>query len=91
MAGIIAFVFAFVARKANLFFLAIATLALSELIIEVVREWQEFTGQIGGEVALTESQRIELFGWKVTSLDETQRPTSATSSGCTSWRWRPSS
>jgi ABC-type branched-subunit amino acid transport system ATPase component/ABC-type branched-subunit amino acid transport system permease subunit len=68
VAGIIAFVFAYIARKANLFFLAIATLALSELILEVIREWQEFTGQIGGEVALTESQRIELFGWKVTSL-----------------------
>ena len=68
VAGVIAFVFAYVARKANLFFLAIATLALSELISEVIREWQEFTGQIGGEVALTESQRIELFGWKVTSL-----------------------
>jgi ABC-type branched-subunit amino acid transport system ATPase component/ABC-type branched-subunit amino acid transport system permease subunit len=67
-AGVIAFVFAYVARKANLFFLAIATLALSELISQVIRQWQEFTGQIGGEVALTESQRIELFGWKVTSI-----------------------
>ena len=68
VAGVIAFAFAYVARKANLFFLAIATLALSELIAEVIREWQEFTGQIGAEVALTENQRIDLFGWKVTSL-----------------------
>ena len=55
VAGIIAFVFAYVARKANLFFLAIATLALSELISEVIREWQEFTGQIG---ARSRSPRI---------------------------------
>lgn len=68
VSGVIAFAFAWVARKANLFFLAIATLALSELILEVIREWKEFTGQIGAEVALNESQRIELFGWKATSL-----------------------
>lgn len=68
VASVIAFAFAWVARKANLFFLAIATLALSELILEVIREWKEFTGQIGAEIALTESQRIEIFGWKATSL-----------------------
>ncbi len=67
-AGVIAFAFAFIARRANLFFLAIATLALSEVLTLIIREWKEFTGQIGGEVALTESQRIDLFGWKVTSL-----------------------
>ena len=50
VAGIIAFGFAYIARKANLFFLAIATLALSELITEVIIQWQEFTGQIGGEI-----------------------------------------
>jgi ABC-type branched-subunit amino acid transport system ATPase component/ABC-type branched-subunit amino acid transport system permease subunit len=67
-AGLIAFGFAFIARKANLFFLAIATLALSELLSQIIKQWREFTGQIGGEVALTESQRIDIFGWKVTSL-----------------------
>lgn len=71
VASIIAVVFAWVARRANLFFLAIATLALSELILEVIKNWTEFTGQIGAEVALTESQRIEIFGWKVTSLTNT--------------------
>jgi len=70
-AAVIASVFAWVARRANLFFLAIATLALSELILEVIKNWTEFTGQIGAEVALTESQRIEIFGWKVTSLTNT--------------------
>ena len=71
-ASVIAFAFAYVARKANLFFLAIATLALSELILEVIREWEQLTGQIGGEAALTESQRIELFGWQVTSLTSSE-------------------
>lgn len=68
VAVVIAFAFAWVARKANLFFLAIATLALTELILEVIKEWKEFTGQQGAEIALTESQRIEIFGWQVTSL-----------------------
>src|SRR5262245_21583487 len=70
---VIAFAFAYIARKANLFFLPIATLALSELILEVIREFKEFTGQIGGEAALTESQRIEIFGWKVTAITDTAR------------------
>jgi ABC-type branched-subunit amino acid transport system ATPase component/ABC-type branched-subunit amino acid transport system permease subunit len=72
-ACVIAFAFAYVARKANLFFLAIATLALSELILEVIREFKEFTGQIGGEAALTEDQRIEIFGWKVTDIADPAR------------------
>ena len=67
-AGLVAFGFAYIARRANLFFLAIATLALSELINQVILHWKEFTGRDGGELALTESQRIEIFGWKVTSL-----------------------
>lgn len=68
VACFVAFGFAWIARKANLFFLAIATLALSELITEVIKQWKEFSGAEGAEVALTESQRIEIFGWKVTSI-----------------------
>ena len=41
----IAFAFAWVARKANLFFLAIATLALSEIINQVISQWNQFTGR----------------------------------------------
>ena len=44
-ASIIALGFAFIARKANLFFLAIATLALSELIDQVILHWKESTGR----------------------------------------------
>lgn len=68
VAAAIAFLFAWIARKANLFFLAIATLALSELITEVIKQWKEFSGAEGAEVALTESQRIEIFGWKATAI-----------------------
>ncbi len=63
-AAVIAFAFAWVARKANLFFLAIATLALSEIIAEVIREWEQFTGQVGAEVSNVAP--IELFGWTAT-------------------------
>ena len=65
VASIIAFAFAWVARKANLFFLAIATLALSEIIAEVIREWEQFTGQVGAEISNVAP--IELFGWTATS------------------------
>src|SRR5439155_5630992 len=50
VACLIAFLFAFVARKSNLFFLAIATLALSEIIDVVISQWNQFTGQIGAEI-----------------------------------------
>ena len=67
VACVIAFGFAWVARKANLFFLAIATLALSEIIAEVIREWEQFTGQIGAEIGNVAP--IEMFGWDATSLE----------------------
>ena len=73
VAAIIAFVFAYIARNANLFFLGIATLALAQLMTEVILQWKEFTGQDGAEVALRDNQRIEfhlfnLFHWKATAL-----------------------
>src|SRR5262249_44411864 len=49
-AGLISFTFAFMARKANLFFLAIASLALSQLLIIVVENWDSFTGRPGGDI-----------------------------------------
>jgi branched-chain amino acid transport system permease protein len=66
VASVIAFLFSVVARKANLFFLAIATLALSELITEVLHEWEQFTGQLGGEIG--QVAPIELFGWTATAV-----------------------
>jgi len=65
VAGMIAFAFAFMARKANLFFLAIATLALSQLLVIVVQNWDAFTGQAGGEIGGVKP--IDIFGWKATN------------------------
>jgi ABC-type branched-subunit amino acid transport system ATPase component/ABC-type branched-subunit amino acid transport system permease subunit len=65
VAAVIAFVFAWVARRANLFFLAIATLALSEIINQVITQWNQFTGVDGAE--LHDVKPIELFGWTATS------------------------
>jgi branched-chain amino acid transport system permease protein len=65
VACLIAFGFAWIARKANLFFLAIATLALGQIITQVITQWDEFTGARGGEVYNVKP--IELFGWTVTT------------------------
>ena len=66
VACVIAGAFAYIARRANLFFLAIATLALSFIIEEVIKEWDQFTGQAGGEIGGVHP--IELFGWKASTL-----------------------
>jgi len=62
VACVIAAAFAYIARRANLFFLAIATLALSFIIEEVIKQWDQFTGQAGGEIGGVHP--IEIFGWK---------------------------
>ena len=65
VAAVIAIAFAWVARRANLFFLAIATLALSEIINQVITQWNQFTGVDGAE--LHDVKPIDLFGWTATS------------------------
>lgn len=65
VAAVIAFAFAWVARRANLFFLAIATLALSEIINQIITQWNQFTGVDGAE--LHDVKPIDLFGWTATS------------------------
>jgi len=65
VAAVIAFAFAWVARRANLFFLAIATLALSEIINQVITQWNQFTGVDGAEIH--DVKPIDLFGWVATS------------------------
>ncbi|MFA5885789.1 MAG: branched-chain amino acid ABC transporter permease, partial [Acidimicrobiia bacterium] len=66
VAGVIAAGFAYIARKANLFFLAIATLALSAVITEVISQWAGFSGVVGAEIGGVAP--IELFGWKATDV-----------------------
>ncbi len=68
VAALIAFAFAWVARRANLFFLAIATLALSEIINQVITQWNQFTGVDGAE--LHDVKPIDFFGWTATSKAE---------------------
>ena len=68
VAAVIAFAFAWVARRANLFFLAIATLALSEIINQVITQWNQFTGVDGAE--LHDVKPIDFFGWTATSKAE---------------------
>ncbi|HLM18421.1 MAG TPA: branched-chain amino acid ABC transporter ATP-binding protein/permease [Acidimicrobiia bacterium] len=65
VAAVIAIAFAWVARRANLFFLAIATLALSEIINQVITQWNQFTGVDGAE--LHDVAPIDLFGWTATA------------------------
>ena len=67
VSSVIAFGFAWMARKANLFFLAIATLALSEVIAEIIKQWSAFTGVVGAEIGGVAP--IEIFGWKATTFD----------------------
>ena len=47
VACIIATGFAFLMRRASEFYLAIATLGLSEIILEILRKWNDFTGSSG--------------------------------------------
>ena len=47
VACIIAAGFAFLMRRASEFYLAIATLGLSEIILEILRKWNDFTGSAG--------------------------------------------
>ena len=63
VACVVAALFAYIARRANLFFLAIATLALSFIIEEIIKEWDQLTGQAGGEIGGVHP--IQLFSWKV--------------------------
>ena len=48
---LIAAVFAYFMRKASEFYLAIATLGLSEIILEILRKWEEFSGAAGDTTA----------------------------------------
>lgn len=66
VAAVIALGFAWMARKANLFFLAIATLALSEILAEIIKQWAGFSGVVGAEIGGVAP--IEIFGWKATTL-----------------------
>jgi ABC-type branched-subunit amino acid transport system ATPase component/ABC-type branched-subunit amino acid transport system permease subunit len=45
--AVVAAVFAFLMRRASHFYFAIGTLGLSEIVLEVIRKWTEFSGASG--------------------------------------------
>jgi branched-chain amino acid transport system permease protein len=72
---IIALVFAYFMRKASEFYLAIATLGLSSIIITIINQWHDFTGTIAGTTSGI--RPITIWGYSitsVTSLDNSYRP-----------------
>ncbi len=60
---VIAFAFAFLMRRASEFYLAIATLGLSEIVLEVLRRWTSFTGSAGDTTAGI--RPITIFGFEI--------------------------
>src|SRR5262249_34596772 len=64
---VIAAVFAYFMRRASEFYLAIATLGLSEIILEVLRRWTDFTGAAGDTTSGI--RPISIFGFDITSFD----------------------
>jgi ABC-type branched-subunit amino acid transport system ATPase component/ABC-type branched-subunit amino acid transport system permease subunit len=60
--------FAFLMRKASHFYFAIATLGLSAIVLEVLAQWTDFTGAVGG--ATTGIRPMSIFG---TELDNAYR------------------
>jgi ABC-type branched-subunit amino acid transport system ATPase component/ABC-type branched-subunit amino acid transport system permease subunit len=60
---VIAFAFAFLMRRASEFYLAIATLGLSEIVLEVLRRWTSFTGSAGDTTAGI--RPISIFGLEI--------------------------
>src|SRR6266568_5538274 len=67
VACVLAAAFAFLMRRASEFYLAIATLGLSEIILEILRRWTDFTGATGDTTAGI--RPITIFGFEITSFD----------------------
>ncbi len=65
VACVIAAVFAYFMRRASEFYLAIATLGLSSIILEVLRRWTDFTGSAGDTTAGI--RPITIFGFEIGS------------------------
>ncbi len=68
VSAVLAIGFAFLMRKASHFYFAIATLGLSAIVLEVLRQWTDFTGAVGD--ATTGIRPISIFG---AALDNSYR------------------
>jgi ABC-type branched-subunit amino acid transport system ATPase component/ABC-type branched-subunit amino acid transport system permease subunit len=66
VACVIATVFALLMRRASEFYLAIATLGLSEILLEVIRRWTDFSGALGGDTTAG-IRPITIFGFEITA------------------------
>jgi ABC-type branched-subunit amino acid transport system ATPase component/ABC-type branched-subunit amino acid transport system permease subunit len=53
-------------RRASEFYLAIATLGLSEILLEVIRRWTDFSGALGGDTTAG-IRPITIFGFEFTA------------------------
>jgi ABC-type branched-subunit amino acid transport system ATPase component/ABC-type branched-subunit amino acid transport system permease subunit len=69
VACILAATFSFFMRRASEFYLAIATLGLSEIILEVLRRWTDFTGA-EGDVTAGIKPIDYWFGHEVSQLNQ---------------------
>jgi ABC-type branched-subunit amino acid transport system ATPase component/ABC-type branched-subunit amino acid transport system permease subunit len=63
--AVVATLFALLMRKASHFYFAIATLGLSEIILEVLHKWTDFTGAVGD--ATTGIRRLSVLGYELDS------------------------
>jgi ABC-type branched-subunit amino acid transport system ATPase component/ABC-type branched-subunit amino acid transport system permease subunit len=59
--AIVAAAFAYLMRRASHFYFAIATLGLSEIVLEVLRKWTEFSGASGDTTSGI--RHISIFGY----------------------------
>jgi ABC-type branched-subunit amino acid transport system ATPase component/ABC-type branched-subunit amino acid transport system permease subunit len=66
VACVLAAAFALLMRRASEFYLAIATLGLSEIVLEVIRRWTDFSGALGGDTTAG-IRPITIFGLEITA------------------------
>ncbi len=60
----LAALFAYLMRRASEFYLAIATLGLSEIFLEIIRRWTDFSGAISGDTTAG-IRPITIFGLEI--------------------------
>src|SRR5215218_3656942 len=65
--AVLAAVFAFLMRRASHFYFAIAMLGLSEIVLEVLRKWTEFSGASGDTTSGI--RHISVFGYALDNPD----------------------
>jgi ABC-type branched-subunit amino acid transport system ATPase component/ABC-type branched-subunit amino acid transport system permease subunit len=67
VASVLAALFAYFMRRASEFYLAIATLGLSEIFLDVIQHWTDFTGTTAGTTSGI--RPITFFGYEINQLN----------------------